>query len=649
MNQQPTVLLAEFIFNGGYEPRYVATSTWYSKTTDSIGMREYLGRITEEPTFRTTISCIIWGGTSATSVGSMTVIDVDGRLTEWLGLETRDSECVLRLTYKGQSYDDSTLIARCIVDEVKKIDGGLQISLRGRDSLLDKPLQSVVYDDTVPNDALIGTPLPVTLGYVKQMEPVLYDDTALEFRASDCGGVGYSAVYSGGSLATGPGVGLSDQWNYNTDLTGFVMTVQPGARVLCHGGGGCGVGLDLTAFLSAASQFNVPANWTAGVPTGWTVATTGSPSYTIAEVSNVGARFSGSTFIGESHDLTFAALSAGNWYLLVGKVARNAGGALKLLNGGGHVIDTEGEFSIIFYEDSASDLVISHDPDQLGTLDVTLTSLYLYDFTNSIESMTGMIDHLAIARGGFNRAEINTADYVTNEVFDPVVGLTNQSNMTVREAINGTMHSVTGWQWVGPDGVLRIGRLRVPDHEATPALVASRLNIVGAYPIFTPDDAPGLSDTFAGQKNETRYSENELTGITYTDQGPFMVDYRLKLKTTAALRRAYRHAIGAPPVKTFSQDATELQTEADRVGNIYALRKTETSRLGVPGFWAFDIALPDDFAAAAVQVDQLIGLDGTNPDGPNLFGVYDGLNAIIVDKGFRARNNVITLLVWTCP
>lgn len=649
MNQNPSILLAEFNFNGGYEPRFVATTTWYSKTSDSIGVREYLGRITEEPTFRTTITCIIWGGTSATSVGAMTLVDVDGRLTEWLSLETRDSECVLRLTYKGQSYDDSTLIARCIVDEVRKTDSGLQITLRGRDSLLDKPLQSVVYDDTVPNDALEGTLLPVTLGYVKQLEPLLYDDTGLEFRASDCGGLGYTAVYSGGSLATGPG--LFDQWDYNTNFTGFVMTVQPGARVLCHGGGGGGVGLDLISFLGGVSQFNVPANWTAGVPTGWTVTTIGTPSYTVYEEPGVGARFEGVSGPGESQELTFPALNPGNWYLLVGKIARNAGSALKLLNGGGHVIDTEGEFVIIFYEDSASDLVISHDPAQLGTLDVTLTSLYLYDFSNSIETMTSMVEHLAIARGAFVRAEVNTADYLTAEVFDPVVGLTNQTNMTVREAITKTVSSITGWWWVGPDGVLRIGRLRVPDHGATPALTASYLNIVGAYPVFTPDGAPGLSDMFAGQKNETRYSESELAGITYEDQGPFMVDYRLKLKTGAALRRAYRHAIGAPPVITCSHDATELQSEANRVGDVYALRKTETSRLGLPGFWALSLAMPDDFAAAAVQVDQLMRLDGTNPnpDGENFFGAYHDLNAIIVDKAFQARDNIITFLVWTCP
>lgn len=647
MNIKPTVLLAEFRFNGGYEPRFVATTTWYSKRTDSIGMREYLGRITEEPTFRTTITCVLWGGTPATSVGSMTLVDIDGRLTEWLGLETRDSECVLRLTYSGQSYDDSTVIARCIVDEVRKTDSGLQITLRGRDSLLDKPLQSVVYDDTVPNETLIGTPLPVTLGYVKQLEPVVYDRNGLEYRASDCGGIGFTAVYSGGSLATGPGI--LDQWNYNTDQTGFIMTVQPGARVLCHGGGGGGVGLDLTSYLAAASRFDVPANWTAGVPTGWTVSTIGTPAYTLTQASGVGLRFSGTSEVGESRTLTFRALSPGNWYLLVGRIARNAGGALKLLNGGGHVIDTEGDFVIIFYEDSLSDLRISHDPAQLGPLDVTVTSLYLYDFSNSIESLTGMIEHLAIARGGMVREEVNTADYMATEVTDPVVGLTNQGVLTVREAINRTMDSVTGWSWVGPDGVLRIGRLRVPDHGATPALVASRLNIISAYPVFDPDDAPGLSDTYAGQKNETRYSESELAGITYADQAPFMADYRLKLKTTAALRRAYRHAIGAEPVKTFSQDTTELQAEVNRVGDIYALRKTETSRLGLPGFWALSIALPDDFAAAAVQVDQLIGLDGTNPHGENFFGVYHGLNAIIVDKGFRARNNVITLLVWTCP
>jgi hypothetical protein len=647
MNQNPTVLLAEFHFNGGFERRYVATDTWYSKTSDSIGMREYLARITEEPTLRTMITCILWGGTSATTVGAMTLVDIDGRLMEWLGLETRDSECVLRLTFKGQSYDDSMRIARCIVDEVRKIDGGLQVTLRGRDTLLDKQLQSMVYDDSVPNEALVGTALPVALGYMNQIEPVVYDRTSLEYRLTDCGQLGITSVRSGGSAATGPGV--LDQWDYNTEFTGFVMDVQPGARVLCDAGGGAGVGVDLVAAATAESRFDVPSNWTAGLPNGWDDSVVGTPAYTISEVSGVGLRFSGTSEVGESRTLRLTGqVGAGGWYLLVGKVARNNGGALKLLNSD-FVIDHEGEFSTIWYEDSETDIQISHDPAQLGALDVTLTYLYAFSMDSSIESMTNMIEHLAIARGAFLREEIDTTTYLLSEVDDPVVGLYNKAGLTVREAVNRTMDSVTGWSWVGPDGVLRIGRLRIPNHVATPALTASRLNIVGAYPVFTPDDAPGLSDTYAGKRNWTQYTEEELAGITYTDQGPFMVDFRLKQKTAIALRRAYRHAIGAPPVTTYSQEALALQGEADRVGDIYALRKSDTSRPGLPGFWAFSIALPDDFAAAAVEVDQLIRLDGTNPYGENFFGVYHGLNAIIVDKGFRARNNVITLLVWTCP
>lgn len=649
MIQHPTVLLAEFAFNGGFERRYVATSTWYSKATDSIGMREYIGRITEEPTFRTAVTCIIWSGSSASSIGAMTLVDIDGQLTEWLSLETRDSECVLRLTYKGQSYDASTRLARCIVDEVRKTDGGLQITLRGRDSLLDKPIQSVVYDSSVPNDSLEGSAKPIMLGYVNQAEPVVFDPTNLDYILTDCGQTGISAVYSGGSVATGPGA--LDQWDYNVDFTGFRMSVQPGARVVVDGGGGCGVGLDLTAFFAAASQFDVPANWTAGVPTGWTVATVATPAYTVAEVSGVGLRFFGTSEAAKSRTLKFAALSPGNWYLLVGKVARNNGSALMLVNAGGkRVINGEGDFSILWYEDTETDLMISHDTAQLGAIDVTLNSLYLYDFTNSIESMTNMIDHLSIVRGGFNRSEIDFTDYLTDEVTDPMVGLyVRDGSLSVREAINRTMDSVTGWSWVGPDGVLRIGRLRVPDPSATPVLVASRLNIVGGYPVFTPDAAPGLSDTYAGKRNWSRYTEDELAGITYPDQQPFMVDLREKKKTSAHIRRAYRHAIGAPPVTTYSQDGTEIQAEANRVGDIYASRRSSSLRLGLPGFWSFSVALPDDFATTDIQINQLVELDGTNPNGENLFGVHDGLNSIIVDIAFKARNNILQLVVWTCP
>lgn len=98
---------------------------------------------------------------------------------------------------------------------------------------------------------------------------------------------------------------------------------------------------------------------------------------------------------------------------------------------------------------------------------------------------------------------------------------------------------------------------------------------------------------------------------------------------------------------TFTQEESDLQAEADRVGDIYAIRPETPPRLGSPGFWTFQIAMPDDFSAAAVHVDQLIRLDGTNPTGANLFGAHDGLNAIIIEIGYRARDNVLTITAWT--
>ena len=639
-----SVLLAEFHFNGGFEKRFIATSTWYSKPTDSIGRREYLGRIAEEPTWRTAVSCYVWGGASATSIGAMTVIDVDNQLTDWLGLEYRDSVCVLRLASAGQSYDDTEIIGTCIIDDLERIDGGFRIQLKGRDTLLDLPAQSQTYPSTVPNAALEGESLPIALGYFWQVEPTAYDRTGLEFRVSDCGQLSITDVLSGGSPATGPGP--TDQWDYNAPrYDGFILDVAPGAKLLCNGGGGQGVDASMLEATGAVNDFSIPANWTAGVPTSWSWIASGSPAYTLTEMPGIGARFYGTTDGLTSRTLLCeAGLTPGAWYVLVGKIARNNGGGLKH-NNSGRIIKGEGEFAIIWLEETGGDLTLTHDPAQLGDIDITIQRLECYSMMGSIENLTGMIEHLAIARGGLTKQDLLLSDYMDGGNPNPVVGYSNKDSQTVRQIITTAMNSVTGWWWVNQAGKLKLGRLRVPDHEATPALVASRLNIVGAYPVFTPDMAPGLSDTFVGARNWVQYTQDELAGITYDEQEPFMVDYRIKRQTSAVLRRAYRHAIGAKPAESYMQDATEVQTEADRVGDIYATRQSSTERLGQPGFWSFAIAMPDDFSAAAVEVDDLIGLD----DDEDLFGVYAGLNAIIVDKSFRLRNNVITILAWVCP
>lgn len=641
---QPSVLLAEFRFNGGFEPRYVATSPWYSKTTDSIGRREYLGRIAEEPTIRTVLSCYVWGGTSATTIGAMSCIDIDGELIEWLGLEYRDAVCVLRLAYPGQSYDETVVMQVCIVDDIDKTETGITVRLRGMDTLLDLPMQSVLYDSTVPSAALEGQPLPINIGYFRQVDPVAYDRVGLEFRVSDSGLGGLTAVMSGGSPATGPGP--SDQWDYNAPrFDGFTLSVSPSAKLLVDGGGGQAVDASMFEPASIAVNFADPDNWDSGLPLNWSYVATGGVAYTITEVPGVGLRFSGTTETAKSRTLIAPAELPGNaWYVLVGKVARNNGGAL-LHGNSGRVISSEGRFSIIWFETGGGDLTISHDPDQLGGLDVTLEYLECYSLSSSIENMVQFIEHCAIVRGGFLRSELQLNDYITDGFPYPIVGYSNADNRTVRQVVNTSLNAVCGWSWFSPAGRLKIGCLRIPDHSpGEESLVASRLNIVGGYPVFTPDMAPGLSDTVAGARNWVQYTDEELAGITYEDREPFKVDYRIKRKTDQVLRRSYRHAIGAKPAESFMQDATEVQTEANRVGDIYATRRSSSTRLGQPGFWAFQIAMPDDLSAIGVETNQLIRLEGED-----LFGVYAGLNAIIVDKGYRARNNIIQVLVWTCP
>jgi len=140
------ILLAEFYFNGGNIVKRVASDFYYSKSTDTIGVKEYQGRIVGRPSFKSTIGCIIWGGKTTVSVGDIEVANVDGDISGWVDYDFRDMRCVLLLVARGAAYSAAKIIQTCIIDDVQRVENAVVVKLRGIETLLDKPLQPLLYD-----------------------------------------------------------------------------------------------------------------------------------------------------------------------------------------------------------------------------------------------------------------------------------------------------------------------------------------------------------------------------------------------------------------------------------------------------------------------------------------------------------------------
>ena len=623
------ILTADLLFDGGTDPYYCATQQYYSKAGDSIGVRAYNGRISGTPTYSIRVSTAIHGATPTTGYGALELVNTDGALNDFVLKKARDSLCILRLGYQGDSFDTFTVVARVVMDSVEMGTDSVRINLRGQDARLDRPLQPEVYPDSLANVQLRGTPKPITIGPCIQIEPPQTDPIALAYDVSDSGPVVIDDVYAGGSPANGP-LDSPWQWDYDAEGKGFALDVSPAARVTADVYGPVGVYSDL---LNGDGRFNIAANWTGDTPNGWTKVQT--PPASEITRTDAGARFVYS--IGTPASLTTIAnvlpdVDAG-WYMVAGRIAKQtslSGLGVRFRNSGTVFnLTDEGEFCKVIYVAAGADRTVRIGAPGGVDGELIVESIFLYKIIDN--PVNGLLDVLwpVLIRGGMTEDNFDFANIVRPEqawILDPVVGYHQRDNTTARQAVNAIMASVTGWLFVGPDGFVRLGTLELP--SGTPDIRASTLNVT-TWPIYTPDAAPNLSDTYTADKVFSPYSEQELAGIVHEDQPPFMADYRHKLKGVNQLSRFYRHAVGAEPVETLLTDPADAQDEADRITAQYADQR---------GFWSFGIALDSPLDAAILYPGAEVELD------PALFGEgFDTAQLVGVDGQFG--ENTLTLTV----
>lgn len=502
------ILLAEFYFEGGRYVQRVATDWWYSQAEDSIGVKEFASRIISEPNYELMLGCFVWGSKTTSSVGAVEVADPAGEL-DWMQRKVRDSICVLRLALPYQRYDETEIVGRYLVDSVEMDGMRKLVNLRGIDTLLDRPLQAEVYESSAPgsssssssssstssepllgsktddlpppkdatgNESIEGESIPVTLGDVYQMEPVLVSAAELIFQITDLGIIDIDAVMSGGSVANPPGSSGED-WAYAYQRTSFQMAVDPSARITANVSGIRA----LTPSIST-SLFYADDQWSSDGPEGWLVSLASSDC-DVTLSAHVGARLTGGPVGDYGATLSRAlALSESDWVVVVIDVADITDGYLvvDLGNGLPKEIKREGKHAVIGLYGTG--LTIAAVADSTGA-DVTIGSVYVYGIEADIgtNSLVEMMRHITIARGAIPDAEaievelinggnIPSSDYVfTNEFGNESLGYYMLDEVSVGST-NGFVIQGT----VGDEATLSYFRIIWPNGFLDSPLVAGR-------------------------------------------------------------------------------------------------------------------------------------------------------------------------------
>lgn len=610
------ILTAELKFDGGFDVKRVATDFYYSLPTDADGVQEFVGRITKVPTYKTEVGCLIWGTRTHSSIGSIELANTDGGVTDWIQLNARDCECVLKLLNQGDSYDSATTVTVCIIDSVEMDEQIIRINLRGKDTLLDKPLQPLSFTAAQAAEAssIEGTPIPIAMGSLWQVEPVLTDVNDLIHQLSDSYYSEILQVLSGGSVANPPTESPDD---YVLTDTGFRMLVTPSARITANMIGGTRP----TNFYTG--DLNLDSSWTGGTPTDWIVSLFGA---TITKVDGIGARIvNAQTTDAPQIEIDVA---SNNWYFILGEILNLESGGISITTSSGTTeYRREGRFCAIGKIEGTDNVTITG----LGYTDLTLGYLHIYVFNTGAETSEMSACMLNVcARAGLKIYGSDPDIYLPSNLTTYSCGLFSKTAMSSRDALQQILDSTNGWTFTRPNGLISFGRYSLASGSSV--LSVSKLNLM-EYPTYKDDLAPGLSTRVAGGRNWSPYADSELAGITYPNRPPFMVDYR-HIRTGAyegTLDRAYAHALSADAMPTLIYDAVDVQTESDRISQIVTDER---------GFWEFTIALDSVDDVADLHPDAIVLLDD------ELFGADNGKIARIIAVDGEYNDPKMRITVW---
>lgn len=217
--------------NGVAVPQYLASRTWVSAGSDSPAHTIFDGRILGGTNFTRSLGGVL-GFSSKAAAGDVVLANADGGLDAWQGYAWSGQPIVHRIGLRGWALADFIVIFSGLVEGLSQNDQTAILALRDRAVELGSPIQ------TVPETrgTLIGGRCPITLGYPKNISPVIYDpDSSPEYRVHEAGLVEDPAVtrYINQAPSTSPGITkrpTNPDIEFNSDPGGLVTLDVKGAK-----------------------------------------------------------------------------------------------------------------------------------------------------------------------------------------------------------------------------------------------------------------------------------------------------------------------------------------------------------------------------------------------------------------------------------
>ncbi len=218
------LILAEVkCWNGISEvTQYVGSDFFHTGASDTPANTTYDGVLTGSPYF-TSRMAELFSGKTFISFGSLLFDNNDGELDPWVGYSFYGREVVVKFGDPSWDIADFRKVITGVVDRlVVTSDSELELVIRDNQRLLDRPIQTALIASGPNADNVV----PLCYGVVKNITPVLIDDTTHEYQVHEGAIQDITAVYEDGA-ATGLTV--------TKDLANgkFTLSAAPSGAVTC--------------------------------------------------------------------------------------------------------------------------------------------------------------------------------------------------------------------------------------------------------------------------------------------------------------------------------------------------------------------------------------------------------------------------------
>ena len=234
-------------------------------SSGAIGDVDFLPIINETPDFERRVGLWVWGTQSGSSIGDLTLNNIDGELDDWVDYKFRDFEIILYIGAENDNIANFSVVGRACINRVEFPNESIvRVILEDALARLNQTYQSLYYTSSAANTALEGKPVPVTLGHAYQVPAVLEDPVNLYFDVHDAEPYDIVGVQSNGNPYTG--LQFSE---FGGNDRGFTSNISPAGKVTAEVKGSnnlvsTGYGSDIVGTPGLFTG-------TSGNPSGWTV------------------------------------------------------------------------------------------------------------------------------------------------------------------------------------------------------------------------------------------------------------------------------------------------------------------------------------------------------------------------------------------